>query len=491
MPKVEWLKGIIPALVTPFTKDEEVDIEAFKRLIDFVIKDVNAIVPCGTTGEFVYLSPQEKMKLFDAAIDHVNGKVPVIAGTGCASTKETVETTQYAKDAGADACLVVSPFFFRPTFNEVYDHYEKVNDVGLPMIVYNIPQCSGTHHRWWTTEGLADMSSVIGVKDSSGDMPYMMALFEKIKGQIAILCGHDEIGMPALAAGADGLILASANLIPEIWQEMYKAVQRGDIKTAQDIQARIQKLVRIIANKGASQAVKEGLAMMGLPVGESRRPILSGGIFEREDREEVRAQLEFLGKIKRKRVELKDRHGKMIHTDYPVCPKTPPDFGDLLFRNGEAFSGPPSFEAAHIDLLLGWKDGPVGTALEEALLREKGGSDTRMKVIMDRPRILLVPTVTIRTPKQEAHMFTHAAGGIVSATQRLIEVGVIPEPLLDDIAMIANAFVHPSASNPKRIKLNNYKAMGAAVKKALEYQPTLEEVLREKASARHPFRYTP
>ncbi len=491
MTKVPWLKGIIPALVTPFTKDEEVDIEAYRKLIDFVIDDVNAIVPCGTTGEFVYLSMKEKMRLFDTAIDHVAGSVPVIAGTGCESTKETIETTQYAKDAGAKACLVVSPFFFRPQFNEVYDHYEKVNDVGLPMIVYNIPQCSGTHHRWWTTEGLADLSSVIGVKDSSGDMPYMMALFEKIKGQIAILCGHDEIGMPALAAGADGLILASANLIPEIWQDLYKAVQRGDIAAAQEIQARVQKLVRIIANKGASQAVKEGLAMMGVPVGESRRPILSGGIFEREDREEVRAQLEFLGKIERKNVELKARDGSPVQTKYPLCPKTPPDFGDLLFRNGEAFSGPPSSEVAHIDLLLGWKDGPVGTALVEALAREKGGDGMRLRVVMNRPNLLIVPTVTIRTPKQEQHVFVHATGGIVAATQRLIEIGVIPEGLLDDLSMIANVFVHPSASIPKRIRLNNYKAMGAAVKKALEHQPTLEEVLREKESARHPFRYTP
>jgi len=491
MPKVDWLKGIFPALVTPFTKDEEIDVEAYKKLIDFVIDDVNGVVPCGTTGEFVYLSMKEKMKLFDTAIDHIGGRVPVIAGTGCESTKETIETTQYAKDAGAKACLVVSPFFFRPQFNEVYDHYEKVNDVGLPLIVYNIPQCSGTHHRWWTTEGLADLTNVIGVKDSSGDMPYMMALFEKVKGQIAILCGHDEIGMPALAAGADGLILASANLIPDIWQEMYAAVQKGDIAKAQDIQARIQKLVRIIANKGASQAVKEGLAMMGLPVGESRRPILSGGIFEREDREEVRAQLEFLGKIQRKKVELKDRKGKTVHTDYPVCPKTPPDFGDLSFRNGEAFSGPPSSEVAHIDLLLGWKDGPVGTALDEALVRDNGGDGTRMKLVMDRPKLLIVPTVTIRTQRQEQHVFVHAAGGIVAATQRLIEIGVIPGALLDEISMIANVFVHPSASIPKRIRLNNYKAMGAAVKKALEHQPTLEEVLREKASARHPFRYTP
>ena len=149
------------------------------------------------------------------------------------------------------------------------------------------------------------------------------------------------------------------------------------------------------------------------------------------------------------------------------------------------------FEAAHIDLLLGWKDGPVGTAVDEALRRKGGDEAAKMKIIMERPRLLLVPTVTIRTPRQESQVFVHAAGGITMAVQKLIEMGVLPEMLLDDIAMIANAFVHPSASNPKRIKLNNFKAMGAAVKKALEYQPTLDELLREKESARHPFRYSP
>ncbi len=490
MPKPDWLKGVFPALVTPFTKDEEIDIEAYKRLIDFVLKDVNGVVPIGTTGEFVYLADKEKRLLFDTAIDHVDKRAPVIAGTGCSGTKETVELTQYAKDAGASACLVVAPFFHRPSFNELYDHYEKVNAVGLPMIVYNIPQCAGVHHKWWTTEGLADLDNVIGVKDSSGDMPYMMALFEKIKGKIAIICGHDEIGLPALAAGADGLILASANLIPDIWQRIFQSVKGGDIATAQRLQAEIQKLVRIITRTSGSQSVKEGLAMMGLEVGESRRPILTGGVFQREDREEVRVQLENLGKIVKTKVELKDRQGRPTDTEYPVVPRSLPDFDDLTFRIGEGFSGPPVFETAHIDLLIGWRDGPVGQAFEEAVAREHGGSNM-LRIVREKPSIMLVPTVTVRTKRQEERVFTHAAGGIITAVDKMIEGGVLPKALLEDIVMIANVFVHPSASNPKRIMFNNMKAMFAATKKALENRPTLVEILREKESARHPFRYTP
>ncbi len=376
------------------------------------------------------------------------------------------------------------------SFNELYDHYEKVNDVGLPMIVYNIPQCAGVHHKWWTTEGLADLDNVIGVKDSSGDMPYMMALFEKIKGKIAIICGHDEIGMPALAAGADGLILASANLIPDIWQNIYRAVKENDIAMAQNLQASIQKLVRIITRTSGSQSVKEGLAMMGLEVGESRLPILSGGVFQREDREEVRVQLENLGKIKKTKVTLMDHKGGRAQTDYPVIPRSPPDFEDITFRLGEGFSGPPMSETAHIDLLIGWNDGPVGHAFDEAAAREQGGGRV-LRVVREKPRIMLVPTVTVRTKRQEEHVFTHAANGILTAVDKMIEGGVLPDAMLVDISMIANVFVHPSASNPKRIMFNNMKAMFAAVKKALENRPTLVEVLQEKESARHPFRYTP
>ncbi|MEE9151108.1 MAG: 4-hydroxy-tetrahydrodipicolinate synthase [Thermoplasmata archaeon] len=491
MPKTEWLTGIFPALVTPYTKDEEIDDEAFKRLINHLLPNVNGIVPCGTTGEFMYLSEKEKRNLIDLALDEVKGKVPVIAGTGCPSTKHTLELTRYAKDAGAKAALVVSPFYLKPSFKGLYEHYDALNALDFPIILYNIPQCTGVHNMWWTTEGLAQLENVIGIKDSSGDMAFLMALFEKIKGKISIICGNDEIGMPALAAGADGLILASANLIPDIWQEIFKAVKEGKMVKAQDLQASIQKLVRIVVRNGANQAVKEGLTMMGLAMGNSRRPIMPGGPFRREDREELRIQLENLGKIPKKSVEFEVKKGKVIKSDYPAVPFTPERITDFTMKVGEGFAGPPIFEIAHIDLLIGVKDGPVGYAMEKALERQKEEGGERLRIISKNPKTLLVPTVTVRTKRQAENIFEHAAKGVNLAIEKSVKDGVLPEAIHNDICMIANVFVHPAAANRHRIMFNNYKAMLHATRKALEERPSVEELLNEKECARHPFKYTP
>jgi 4-hydroxy-tetrahydrodipicolinate synthase len=494
--KPEWLRGIMPALVTPFTAEEDIDEEAMRRLIRHVLPHVNALVPVGTTGEFVYLSEEEKRRLIDVTIDEADGRVPVIAGTGCTSTRDTVALTEYARDAGAAAALVVAPFYLKPTFNEVYEHYEAVSKVGLPVILYNIPQCAGTHYRWWTAEGMAYLDNVVGIKDSSGDVPFLMALFEKLKGRIAILCGHDEIVMAALGAGADGAILASANLIPDIWQEIYSHVQEGRILEAQERQRDIQRLVRIVVRCGSTQAVKEGLAMMGVPVGDSRHPIMPGGAFRREDREELRLQLEELGKIPPRSIAYDLGHGKRVESAVHATPQTPTSVTDFTMRVGEGYAGPPDFEIAHIDLLMGVRDGPVGTALEEALNKPEpadpsGKGLTELKIIFERPRTLLVPTVTVRTKRQARHIYENAVEGIVMALQSSLADGFLPDGALDDLVLIVNAFVHPSAANRRRIAINNYKAMRAALRKAIEGRPTVEELLHEKEAARHPLRYAP
>ncbi|NIN68008.1 MAG: hypothetical protein GTO63_25540, partial [Anaerolineae bacterium] len=348
------------------------------------------------------------------------------------------------------------PFYFKPTFNEVYEHYEAVSRVGLPFILYNIPQTAGTHYRWWTAEGMAYLDNVIGIKDSSGDVPFLMALFEKVKGRIAIICGHDEIVMAALAAGADGAILATANLIPDIWQEIYTYTNEGKIEEAQERQRDIQRLVRIVARCGSTQATKEGLRMMGIHVGNSRHPIMPGGAFRREDYEELRLQLEEVGKIPPRDITYELAKGKKVGSKVPATPQTPQLVKDFTMLVGEGYAGPPDFEIAHADLLIGIKDGPVGKAFEEALSRPKpedpSGRDlTELKIIYDRPRTLLVPTVTVRTKKQARHIYENAVEGIVMAIESSLADGFLPGEALDDLVMIVNAFVHPSAANRRRI----------------------------------------
>ncbi len=485
--KPDWFKGIFPALVTPFTGDDKLDETAYRELIRYLLPHVDGLVPSGTTGEFSYLTEAERVRTIEIALEEAGGK-PVVAGTGCPSTRATARLTQAAKDAGAIAALVVAPYYLKPTFNEVYEHYQAIDRVGLPIILYNIPQCAGTHYEWWTAEGMAtDFDNVVGIKDSSGDVPFLMALLEKVKGLISIFTGHDETLAAALTAGADGAILASANLIPDIEQEIYQAVQRRDLETAHRRQQQIQILVRIVVRKGANQAVKEGLRMMGLKMSDSRLPIIPGGAFEREDREDLRTQLENLGKIGKKPV--KFPLGGGLVADYAATPATPPVIGDLSLRVGEGFAGPPFSEIAHIDLLLGLNDGPVGRAIERALQEGRPGHEPQ--VINERPRTLLVPTVTVRGKKAAQLVYEEAAAGVNLAIEHSIAQGFLPQGLLDEVCLIANVFVHPAAAIRRRIKINNYKAMRGAIRKAIEGRPTVEELIREKAAARHPFRYAP
>jgi len=484
--KPDWFSGIFPALVTPFTPGDELDEATYRKLIRFVLPHVNGVVPCGTTGEFSSMALAEKKRTIEVCIDEVAGRVPVLAGTGCQSTRETVELTRWAQDAGASGALVVAPYFLKPSYNEVFDHYAEVNKVGLPIVLYNIPQCAGTHYCWWTAEGMAlAFENVIGMKDSSGDIPFFMAALEKLKGTIGLFVGHDEVVGPALLAGADGAILASANLIPDIWQEIYQAALRGDAEFVRRRQKEIQILARIVTTKGSPQAVKEGLRMIGLPgMSNVRLPMIQGGEFEREDYEDLRTQLENLGKIGTQRVSL---GGKEV--DYALPADIRARFEDLDLCVGEGFAGPPFSELAHIDLLLGKKTGPVGKAIERARNEPRPGHE--IEVIRERPLTLLVPTVTVRGAKAKQLVYEEASSGVNLALDHAIARHNLPEALLDDICLIANVFVHPAASIPQRVKINNYKAMRGAIRKALEGRPSLEELVAEKESARHPFRYAP
>jgi formaldehyde-activating enzyme len=400
-----------------------------------------------------------------------------------------MDLTAWARDAGAAAALVVAPYFLKPNFNEVYDHFRAVNELDLPIILYNIPQCAGTHFRWWTGEGMAlDLDNVIGIKDSSGDIPFLEAMFEKVKGRVGIFVGHDEVVQAALAAGADGAILASGNLIPDVWQKIYQATLARDLATAQEWQAKIQKLVRIVARSSATQAVKEGLRIMGLRMSDSRHPVMQGGGFRREDYEELRLQLEALGKIPARTVTY-DLGSRQVVTTVPATYYTPAKIDGWGLKVGEGFAGPPLEEVAHVDLLMGLNTGPVGKAIDRSM--SQWGEDRGLKIIRQRPLTLLVPTVTLRTEKARRLFYGSAADGVNLALQADIDAGFLPEAILEDIVIIVNAFVHPSASIAKRVEFNNYKAVRQAVRKAIEGRPTTDELVNEKVAARHPFRYAP
>jgi len=470
-------KGILPALVTPFTDNgKELDEDRVRNLVNQCLQSgVSGVAPCGTTGEFVNLTVEEKKRLIDIVVDEVNGRVVVVAGTGSSGTDQALKMTKYAKDAGADAALIVTPFYLKPT------------DRGI----YNIPQCTGVWLTWQMVEDLAEFPNVVGLKDSSGELKYILTVLEKVGDKINVMCGYDEVVLPALAAGASGAILASANVIPDIWVNIHDYVQNGNLKKARELQFKIQKIARIIAKSGPV-GTKEALNMMGIKVGPVRRPLSVGGELTYEEREELRLDLEKIGKIAPELIKF-EVEKKVLEERFAAIGITPKVIRNFL-RVGEALAGKEP-EVAHIELLIGTKDGPAGEAYAKAKATPAAGHEPLIAILepnlLVKPITLIVPTVTIKGMRQASMIYGPAQAGVAKAVADSLADGSIPKKAVEDFIIIANVFVHPSAVNRHRVYVNNYKAMRHAIRRAMEGSPTAEEVAKNKERSKHPFKYTP
>ena len=488
-------EGIFPALVTPFTDDgKSIDEERLRALVNHCIElGVHGIVPCGTTGEFVNLTVEERKRLLEVVLDEVNGRVPVIAGTGASGTDQALEMTKYAKDLGADAALIVTPFYLKPADRGIYEHYDTIaSKVELPIILYNIPQCTGVQLTWQMVEDLAQIPNIVGLKDSSGQLRYILAVLEKVRDKINVLCGHDEVVLAALAAGCSGAILASANVIPDIWVQIYNHVKNGELQKARELQYKVQKIARIIAGSGAV-GTKEALNMMKIKVGPVRSPLSVGGELIYEAREELRLDLEKIGKIKPKPVTFEIAE-KPVEERFMAINITPDVIKDFKLRVGEALAGKDS-EVAHIDLLLGKKDGPLGEAFAKAKASPTPGHEPLLAILEPnltvKPVTLIVPTVRITSMRQASMVYGPAQTAVAKAVIDSVADGTIPKEAVEELIIIANVFVHPTAVDRQRVYINNYKAMRHAIRKAVEGRPTIDELIENKDRSKHPFKYTP
>jgi 4-hydroxy-tetrahydrodipicolinate synthase len=486
------LEGVLPAVVTPFDKQEEFDEEAFRRLIDWLIeRGITGIVPCGTTGEFSLMTQGERARVIEVCVDQVNGRIPVIAGTGDTSTKLVIDATKHALDVGADAAIIVNPYYMKPKGGKgIFDHYSAISEaVDIPMVIYNIPVATNQYIPWQVVEDLADLDNVVGMKDSSGDMKYLMTVLEKVSDKIDVVCGWDEIVLPALAAGANGMILASANVIAPLWLDIYSKVREGRLEEAREAMRRVQKFTRHMVATGA-QGPKLCLNYMGLKVGGTRRPIIIGDTVSYELREELRIELEKLGLLERKPITVKVKPDKPLEERFYAVDVTPSVIEKFELRTGEALVDPDSNEVAHIDLLMGSAEGPVGQAYARALATPSKEREA-LQVILEpnmavKPPTIIVPTVPVGGMRDASMVYGPGQAGVAKAVAQSVEDGILPAT--DDLVMIANVFVHPSASRRNRVFINNYKAMRHAIRKAMEGRPTAEEAAGNAKNARHPFR---
>lgn len=266
------LKGAMVALATPFAGDQ-VDWDAFGRLIDFQLENgIQGLVPCGTTGESPTLSHAEHDKVIEYTIERAGGKVPVIAGTGSNSTAEAVRLTQHAKDAGADACLIVNPYYNKPTQQGMYDHVAKLAEVGLPIVLYNIPGRTGIKLEATTIVQMYEqIDQVIAVKDAVGDLDITSAVASMC--DMTILSGDDSLTLPMCAVGASGVISVLANVIPAAVRGLCDAIAAGDCHDARKKHLELFPLFKAMFVETNPIPIKAAVAMTGMIKNELRLPL--------------------------------------------------------------------------------------------------------------------------------------------------------------------------------------------------------------------------
>jgi len=289
-------------LITPFKADSSIDEAGLRRLVNYFIEEVgcDGLVPCGTTGESPTLDHHEHSRVIEIVIDETKGRVPVIAGTGSNNTREAVEMTKHAEDAGASASLQVCPYYNRPTQEGLLRHFETIaGQTRLPLIIYNIPSRSGRLIEARTMIKLAEIDNVVGMKDACGDLTVTMEMIRATRHKekkFYVLCGEDALTFPMLSLGGDGGILAVAHILGKEYREMIKLYHSGEIAEAREIHFQTLPVVRALFVETNPVPIKEAMEMMGLPSGKPRLPLVPLRPENREGLRRVLTDFGFLDK---------------------------------------------------------------------------------------------------------------------------------------------------------------------------------------------------
>lgn len=270
------LKGIVVPIVTPMNEDESINTDELRRQVDRQIEaGIHGIFPFGTNGEGYILNFDEKKLVLQTVIDQVAGCVPVYAGTGCISTKETIEQCKMAMDCGADVLSVITPSFAKASQHELIVHYETVAAAvpEAPIVLYNIPARTGNALAPETVAELAKIDNIVGAKDSSGDWTNLSAYIELTKDMdFAVLSGNDSLILKALQAGAKGAIAGCANVYPKNMVGIYENFKKGDLEAAQKCQDAVAPLRACFKYGNPNTVVKTAVNLLGYPVGKCRAP---------------------------------------------------------------------------------------------------------------------------------------------------------------------------------------------------------------------------
>jgi 4-hydroxy-tetrahydrodipicolinate synthase len=267
-------KGSLVALITPF-RDGKVDETAFQEHVAWQLgQGTHGLVPIGTTGECPALEEHEQERLIALCVEVAKGRAPVIPGTGFNSTSHTIAATRAAKEAGADAALVVCPYYNRPTQEGLYQHFKAVHDaVDLPIVIYNIPGRSAVDMTNATMARLAKLPNIVGVKDATNDLARPLKMRVEIDGEFSLLSGEDATAVAYLAQGGDGCISVTANVAPRLCSEMHEAWQKGDVAAVRKINERLIPLHDALFAETSPAPVKYAASLLGRCRPEVRLPL--------------------------------------------------------------------------------------------------------------------------------------------------------------------------------------------------------------------------
>jgi 4-hydroxy-tetrahydrodipicolinate synthase len=268
-------KGAMTAMVTPF-KDGKIDEATLRSLIERQIDGgIDGLVPCGTTGESATLTHEEHKRVIEITVETAGGRVPVIAGTGSNSTSESVILTKFAKEAGADAALLITPYYNKPSQEGLYQHYKSVAEsVDMPIVLYNVPGRTAVNMLPETTARLSQIESIIGIKEATGNLEQVSETIRLSRDGFVLLSGDDASTLPILAVGGHGVISVISNLVPGVVKEMHVAMDEGGYEEAREIHERLLPLSSAMFIDTNPVPVKAALAMMGLIGTELRLPLV-------------------------------------------------------------------------------------------------------------------------------------------------------------------------------------------------------------------------
>lgn len=290
------LSGVFTVMVTPFTPAGKVDEKGFRGNIDWYIKEgIHGVICLGSTGEFASLSMEERRRVIDIAMDQVDGRVPLIAGTASNATMEVIEMTRYAQEAGVDAAIIVSPFYGLPTQEDLFEHYKSISEnVTIPIMLYNNPWYSGVDMLPPLVERLSEYDNILYIKESTGDIRRIHEIMRRCGDKIDVWCGWDDLVFESLMLGCGGWVAPIANFLPKKSVELFTLVENEEFEKARSLFFNMLPLLNYLEEGQLIGKVKEAMNIIGLAGGNPRRPFLP---ISDEQKRELRGMLADIGLI--------------------------------------------------------------------------------------------------------------------------------------------------------------------------------------------------